>query len=153
MSASATQGGHKKRDDQKKRSSHKVRGVSSEAGRESHWKSLRCHLIMFIHTGKGNIFHTVTVLFDLDLWTWPRYCQDEPTRQTSRFICSRKGHFSHCHCDLWPMTVIFEHDLHSVKTNQHDKHQCQRSFISKVILQTHQTHTHTGPTALPGPLM
>jgi len=40
MSASATQGGHKNRDAQKKRYSHKVRGVSPKAGKEYGGKDL-----------------------------------------------------------------------------------------------------------------
>jgi len=98
---------------------------------------------------KRDIFYAVTVIFDLDLWTWPRYCQDEPTRQTSRFIHSRKGQFSHCHCDLWSMTVTFEHDLDSVKTNQHVKHLGQRSFSPYLRAYRWVAHNKRSTNRLP----
>jgi len=49
----------------------------------------------------------------------------------------------------------FELDLHTVKMNHQIKYLSHGSFRSKVIVRTahtHHTHTHTGLTALPGPL-
>ena len=49
------------------------------------------------------------------------------------------------------MTSTFELDLDTstVKMNQRAKYAVQKSFIWTVIFRTH-THTHTGPTTLPG---
>ena len=52
------------------------------------------------------------------------------------------------------MTLTFEHDLLDVvKVNQHAKYLNQKTFHSRIIVQTHtHTHTHNRPIALPGPL-
>ena len=50
------------------------------------------------------------------------------------------------------MTLTFKLELNSVKMNQRAKTLDQRSFRSKVTARTN-TQTHTGPTALSGPLM
>ena len=53
------------------------------------------------------------------------------------------------------MTLTFELDLNSVGVNYCAKYLGQMSFRSKVVVGTHtdtQTHTHTGPIALSGPL-
>jgi len=47
------------------------------------------------------------------------------------------------------MTLKNEHDLDWVKMSQRAPYLCQRSFRSKVIMQT---HTHSRLIAPPGPL-
>ena len=50
------------------------------------------------------------------------------------------------------MTLMFKLDLDSVKMNQRAKYFGQRTFASKVIVQTHRrTHVRSRPIALPGP--
>ena len=49
------------------------------------------------------------------------------------------------------MILTFELDLDCTKLNRHAKYLGQRAFSSKTIVQT-QTHTHSGPITLPGPL-
>jgi len=52
------------------------------------------------------------------------------------------------------MTLTNEYDLDWVKLNSLNhraEYLGQRSFRSKVIMRTHR-HTHSGPTARPGPL-
>ena len=46
--------------------------------------------------------------------------------------------FSSHDCGLWPMTLMFELHLGGVKVNQRAKYLGQRSFHSKVIIQTHR---------------
>ena len=47
------------------------------------------------------------------------------------------------------MILILEFDLDRVKENEHAKYLGQMTFVSKVIVQTHR---HSGPSALPGPI-
>jgi len=56
---------------------------------------------------------------------------------------------SSCDHELWSITLPFELDLDSIKSNRHVICIGQRSFISKVIVRTY-THIHTGPISLPG---
>ena len=53
------------------------------------------------------------------------------------------------------MTLSFKCETDGVKINNRAKYVGQRSFRSKVIVRVQkytQTHTYTGPIALPGPL-
>jgi len=54
-------------------------------------------------------------------------------------------------CELWPMTLTFECNPDSLKVGLHPMHLGQ-VILWKSYCPDTQTHTHTGSTALPGPL-
>ena len=53
----------------------------------------------------------------------------------------------------WPFTLTYELNLSSIKVNQHSKCLGKRPSSWKVtVCMNRHRHTHTQPTALPGPL-